>query len=503
MPSFFARTAKLYQKKKYNQILDEISKLDKINRSSEKVLILAGNCYDALGKKETAVKCYQKSYKKNKLSEAALINLSIIYFEQKKYLRAQICIKKLLSINPKNCNALVLFGNIYKEKKQYQKAIEQYDKALQVDAGFYLAELNLANIYNIQKKYKKAYEYAKKALEKKSTDEEAIKLFADICIETEKPDEAVLYLEKMLDKKTQDFWIYNLLSQLYLLQKKYEASLKSGLKAVEISKGENLQHINFGYILYDSILATQNEIVKKYATMWLKKYSENSIVKYMSDSILHNEKISQNNITYVREIFDIFADDFEEILQHLNYNVPEIIADELATYFYKRKLKKMRILDAGCGTGLCGYYLKKYAKFNGLDGVDLSQKMLSVAKEKKVYSHLYNQDINAFLQQHKNRYNLINAADVFTYFGELESLFQNINISLCKKGIIVFSISENNFDDNNYYLHSSGRFLHLQKYVEKVLKENGFQIEKIQSAYLRNEGEKKVFGWIFIAQKSM
>ena len=503
MPSFFARTAELYKEKKYNQILDEISKLDKIIRSSEKVLILAGNCYDALGKKETAIKCYQKAYKKNKQSEAALLNLSIICFEQKKYLRAQIYIKKLFSINPKNCNALALLGNIYKEKKQYQKAVEKYDKVLQIDPSFYLANINLAGIYYFQKKYKQAYEYAKKAIEKNPTETEAKKLFAEISIENETPDEAVLYLEKMLDKKSQDFWVYNLLSQLYMLQKKYESSLKSGLKAVEISKGQNSQQINFGYILYDSILAAQNELVKKYALMWLKKYPENSIVKYMADSVLHNEKVSQNNITYVREIFDAFADDFEEILQHLNYNVPKIIADELATYFHKKQFKKMRILDAGCGTGLCGGYLKKYAKFNGLDGVDLSPKMLAVAKRKKVYSHLYNQDLNAFLQQHKNKYNLINAADVFTYFGELESLFKNINISLCKRGIIIFSISENNLDDNNYYLYCSGRFLHSQKYVEKVLEKNGFLIEKIQSAHLRNEGEKKVFGWIFIAQKSM
>ena len=81
MPSFFARTAELYKEKKYNQILDEISKLDKIIRSSEKVLILGGNCYDALGKKETAIKCYQKAYKKNKQSEVALLNLSIICFD--------------------------------------------------------------------------------------------------------------------------------------------------------------------------------------------------------------------------------------------------------------------------------------------------------------------------------------------------------------------------------------------------------------------------------------
>lgn len=500
MSAFFAKAIKLYKEKKYLKVLAEISKMDKKERIKENILLLTGNCYDSLGKKEIAKKFYKKAYRKNNKSEAALLNIAIIYYEEKKYILSRLYIKKLLTINPKNSDALTILGNIYKEKKCYNKAIKFYQKSLNFEKKSYIANMNLADIYCQQKEYLMAYDYAKRAVEVKAT-AETIKLFAEISIAISQPNEAIFYLEKISEDGNSDCWGYNLLSQLYMQQQEYEKSIKAGFKAIELSKEKNAHHINFGYILYDAILAGQNKLVQKYALAWSKKYPENSIVQYMADSVIHNKKISQHNPVYIREIFNAFADDFENILAHLNYNVPKIMAAELSSFFKITKLKKMRILDAGCGTGLCGYYLKKYAKFNGLDGVDISEKMLSVAKEKKVYSHLYNQDLDSFLQQHKNRYNLINAADVFTYFGDLKKLFQHINISLCAGGRIIFSISENNINNDNYYHHSSGRFLHSEKYVENILESDGFNIEKKVYAHLRNEGEKEVFGWIFIAKK--
>jgi predicted TPR repeat methyltransferase len=221
----------------------------------------------------------------------------------------------------------------------------------------------------------------------------------------------------------------------------------------------------------------------------------------MSNAIINNEKVSHVDNIFVREIFDAFADDFEDVLHNLDYKVPTLISKSLDSLFSNLKLKKMKILDVGCGTGLCGKYLKKYSKFRGLDGVDISPKMLKIAKQKKLYTHLYNRDLRKFLDSHTSSYDLIVAADVFTYFGELNPLFILLYNSLRKGGRILFSISENNFNNNNYFLHQSGRFLHNRKYVENSLNRQGFFIEKLNRACLRNEGDKKVYGWIVMAQK--
>ena len=47
----------------------------------------------------------------------------------------------------------------------------------------------------------------------------------------------------------------------------------------------------------------------------------------------------------------------------------------------------IRIMDAGAGTGFIGEYLKQRG-YTNVDGLDISQEMLDIAKEKNVYKKL-------------------------------------------------------------------------------------------------------------------
>ena len=47
----------------------------------------------------------------------------------------------------------------------------------------------------------------------------------------------------------------------------------------------------------------------------------------------------------------------------------------------------IRIMDAGAGTGFIGEYLKQQG-YTNVDGLDISQEMLDIAKEKNVYKKL-------------------------------------------------------------------------------------------------------------------
>ncbi|NEU35571.1 methyltransferase, partial [bacterium LRH843] len=73
--------------------------------------------------------------------------------------------------------------------------------------------------------------------------------------------------------------------------------------------------------------------------------------------------------------------------------------------------------DAGCGTGLCGPLLAPYCQ--RLDGVDLSPKMLEKAKSKQLYDRLSKAELTAFLNNAPDMYDVIIAADVLCYFGDL------------------------------------------------------------------------------------
>ena len=491
----------LYKKKKYASALNEFLQLDHQYLKNTDILVMIANCYDATGDKKHALKYYKKAWWRQPRSETINANLAITHYELGNILRSYFYARLALLINSENPSAAVVLGNIAYRRKKYMKALCHYKKALKVRPDFYTANFNAAGIYYDMKNYPAAYFYGLRTTTLYPKSEEAQALFADICLEQNKSDEALKILTAIYPKHKKDYWLCDSLSRAYQQQQHYAEALEMGWKAMTVSKGENSQHINFGYMLYEISLEFSQAKVNVYAKKWMNKYPSNPIVSHMANAIINGENISQVNGIFVREIFDTFANDFEEVLHNLNYKVPFLISKSLDSLYANLKLKKMKILDVGCGTGLCGKYLKKYAKMGGLDGVDISPEMLKIAKQKKVYSHLYNQDLKEFLDSHPDSYDLITAADVFTYFGELNQLFILLYNSLRKNGRVLFSVSENNYNENDYFLHQSGRFLHNQKYIENSLKRQGFFVEKLNRACLRNEGEKKVYGWIVMAQK--
>ena len=88
---------------------------------------------------------------------------------------------------------------------------------------------------------------------------------------------------------------------------------------------------------------------------------------------------------FVEKTFDSFAASFESKLAKLLYRAPELVAAMLADSDVEAS-KRLDVLDAGCGTGLCGPLIAPYAR--RLVGVDLSARMLAQAHARKVYDEL-------------------------------------------------------------------------------------------------------------------
>jgi predicted TPR repeat methyltransferase len=155
----------------------------------------------------------------------------------------------------------------------------------------------------------------------------------------------------------------------------------------------------------------------------------------------------------------------------------------------------------GCGTGLCGESLKKYGSFRGLIGVDLSENMLDIARQKKIYTDLICDDICHYLENNQIFFNLIVASDVLTYFGDLTKAFVRIWRSLTPDGLFVFTFSENDINSEDFFMAPSGRFVHTYQYIEKVLKGVGFKLISAEKHILRNEAEVPVYGYVVVARK--
>lgn len=204
---------------------------------------------------------------------------------------------------------------------------------------------------------------------------------------------------------------------------------------------------------------------------------------------------------YVENVFDRFADSFDAKLARLHYRAPELIA-QAVTALHGTPQRSLEVLDAGCGTGLCGPLLKPYAL--RLDGVDLSAQMLAKAQPRQVYDHLAKAELTAFIEAAPAAsYDLIVSADTLCYFGELHAVARAAARALRVGGGFVFTVealADDATGGSGYRLNPHGRYSHREAYVREVLAAAGFAPVELQHAHLRTEGGKPVEGWVVCAR---
>ena len=101
---------------------------------------------------------------------------------------------------------------------------------------------------------------------------------------------------------------------------------------------------------------------------------------------------------------------YNQDMVDMNYTAPKETVSILIKYVFQKDIK---ILDAGCGTGLVGIELKKH-NYSNIDGVDFSQNMLDLVP-KDIYKNLNKFDLNKPLKYKDNTYDIVMCVGTFTY----------------------------------------------------------------------------------------
>ncbi len=207
---------------------------------------------------------------------------------------------------------------------------------------------------------------------------------------------------------------------------------------------------------------------------------------------------------YVASLFDAYAARFDEHLcGTLKYRTPESIYAAVGAFTADTR---MEILDLGCGTGLCGKLFRPIA--SRLTGIDLSPEMIREAVARQIYDETHVTDITQFLQHCVEQYDVILAADVFIYIGDLRQTFQLVFTALRDAGLFAFSAEaalETDVDveqNRGYRLSSNRRYTHTEPYLRQLANETGFVECSFQQATLRMQAGAEVLGWIVVLQKS-
>jgi predicted TPR repeat methyltransferase len=203
----------------------------------------------------------------------------------------------------------------------------------------------------------------------------------------------------------------------------------------------------------------------------------------------------------VVELFDKFADVYDQQLGALGNNGPSLIYTALEELNLS-KTQSRRVLDAGCGTGLCAGFLRDYAK--ELTGVDLSIKMLEVSRDKGTYDFLARTDLSVAATYPEGKFDLVVCADVFVYFGDLRTVLGNLQKALNPGGLLIATVEDENDDavTTGFKLYPSGRYKHSDVYMQQTLQAVGFSKPRLMKhARLRNEFGLPVLGTVFAVQK--
>ncbi|MEO5989138.1 MAG: tetratricopeptide repeat protein [Candidatus Eisenbacteria bacterium] len=230
---------------------------------------------------------------------------------------------------------------------------------------------------------------------------------------------------------------------------------------------------------------------------WLEREPGHEVAEHLLASLGASETPDRASNGYVRDTFDRFAVDFDRTLARLQYQAPQLVIAMVAVSLGSPP-QALDVLDAGCGTGLCGRLLKPYARH--LVGVDLSGGMLERARRGDVYDELEQAELTAYLSSHPNAFDVIASADTFCYLGGLEVPFVTARRALRPGGLFALTLEWNPHGDG-HVLQPNGRYAHSEPYVRHALAVAGFEDAVIAHGALRTEGGAAVAGLLVSARR--
>ena len=234
---------------------------------------------------------------------------------------------------------------------------------------------------------------------------------------------------------------------------------------------------------------------------WLEEEPDSPIARHMLAACSGRDVPPRASDAFVEETFDSFAASFDSKLAQLSYRAPALVAEMLAESDVEAT-KSLDVLDAGCGTGLCGPLIAPYAR--RLVGVDLSAPMIAQARARNVYDELVKRELTDYLRDSTEAFDVIVSADTLVYFGELEDVAAAAANALRPGGRLVFTVEElvgAGSADAGYAISPTGRYRHTRQYLERVLANANLRSE-IVPAELRLEAGDPVRGFVVRATKA-
>ena len=176
------------------------------------------------------------------------------------------------------------------------------------------------------------------------------------------------------------------------------------------------------------------------------------------------------------DIFDKRAEEYQNKFMHFD------LYDDTFDIFHKNiQVQNAKILDIACGPGNITRYLLNHRPDFKIVGIDLSPKMIALAKLNNPGAEFILSDIRK-LRKHKNKYAGIICGFGLPYLSREEAIkfIADARTLLDLNGILYLSTMEDDYSKSGFKTGSSGEKIHIyyhqRDYLVQALKENGLSI---------------------------
>jgi predicted TPR repeat methyltransferase len=193
---------------------------------------------------------------------------------------------------------------------------------------------------------------------------------------------------------------------------------------------------------------------------------------------------------YVRDLFDQYAARFEtHLVKDLAYRAPSVLREAITRAAPARRFA--HVLDLGCGTGLMAKEMADLCDY--IAGVDLAPAMAAKARTSGFYADVEAGDLLAFLNARPPASSdLIVAADVFVYCGELDAIFAAARRIVNKQAVFAFTLQRG--AEGDYQLGDDLRYAHSPAYVTRLAAAHGFALASCDEVSVRQDRGQPVPG---------
>jgi predicted TPR repeat methyltransferase len=415
------------------------------------------------GRLDAAARSYRAVLSAAPAHPDALHYLGVLLHQQGERDAALALIKRALAIAPGYTDARNNLGNMQKELGHAVEAEQSFRAVIAARPKFAPAWNNLGVVLKAQERYAEAADAYRHCL--------------------------------ALDPGFADCWTN--LGNALRADGDLQGAMTAYYEAIQLAPQSSDAYRNLGRAL---VTAGRNAEALDVYRQWQARDPSDTAIGHLIAALADGPAPARASDDYVQATFDRFAGTFDEVLAGLDYRAPALCA-ALVDSLLGAPAGDLAVLDAGCGTGLCGPALLPYA--STLDGVDLSPKMLEKAALRNCYRRLEDAELTAWLAAHPASYDLIVSADTLCYFGALTDVTAAAAGALREGGHFVFTLEKSTVTEPGppFVLHPHGRYSHAEAYARQVLAQAGMTVLTYHDEVLRTELGQPVAGLLIAARR--